>query len=31
LDHHRTSLFRKLNIQSRQELASIAVKMGLAD
>ena len=31
LDHHRTSLFRKLSIQSRQELASIAVKMGLAD
>lgn len=31
LDHHRTSLFKKLNIQSRQELASVAVRMGLAD
>ena len=31
LDHLRASLFKKLNIQSRQELASIAVRMGLAD
>ncbi|OIR12862.1 response regulator UvrY [mine drainage metagenome] len=31
LDHHRISLFRKLNVQSRQELASIAVRMGLSD
>ena len=31
LDHYRTSLFKKLNIQSRQEMASIAVKMGLSE
>lgn len=30
LDHLRANLFKKLNIQSRQELASIAVRMGLA-
>jgi DNA-binding NarL/FixJ family response regulator len=28
IEHYRVSLFRKLNVQSRQELASIAVRMG---
>jgi DNA-binding NarL/FixJ family response regulator len=28
LEHYRTSLFKKLNVQSRSELAGIAVKMG---
>jgi DNA-binding NarL/FixJ family response regulator len=30
LEHYRVSLFHKLNVKSRQELASLAVKMGLA-
>ncbi len=31
LEHYRVSLFNKLNVKSRQELASMAIKMGLAD
>lgn len=31
LDHHRTSLFLKLNVNSRQELAAISVRMGLSN
>jgi DNA-binding NarL/FixJ family response regulator len=29
IEHYRVSLFKKLNVQSRQELASIAIRMGL--
>jgi two-component system invasion response regulator UvrY len=29
LDHYRISLFKKFNVQSRSELAGIAVRMGL--
>jgi DNA-binding NarL/FixJ family response regulator len=28
LDHYRISLFKKLKVQSRSELAGMAVKMG---